>query len=65
MDEELAVDEPRDDARCCRGAVPLGGRDPSIYSKRISKIVFFLNFLPKPSCTEVIGTACRDDVREC
>ncbi len=23
------------------------------------------NFLPKPSCTEAMGTACRDDVLDC
>lgn len=30
VDDELAVDDPRDDALCCRGPVPLGGLDPSI-----------------------------------
>jgi hypothetical protein len=31
VDDELAVDEPRDEALCGRCPVPLGGLDPSIY----------------------------------
>lgn len=33
VDDELAVDEPRDEALCCRCPLPLGGLDPSNYFK--------------------------------
>ena len=42
------------------------GRSRSLYStQRDFSIRRSSVFLPKPSCTEAIGTACRDDVRDC
>jgi hypothetical protein len=33
--------------------------EKSFYLKKKTKLI------PKPSCTEAIGTACRDDERDC